>query len=172
MSEEAKKPSCLFVGRFQPFHNGHLLVVEGMAKVCSKVVIAIGSPDKQWEAENPFSAEERRDMIQRALQAQDIIPRFDVNFVNVPDEDDDEAWTKNCLELAGDIDMIWTGNPHTKECFANSGKEIKDIKEVPGISSTEIREMMKTGGDWHLKVPPEVVASIESIDGVKRVKGV
>jgi len=164
------KPTCLFIGRFQPFHNSHLLVVKGMSKLCGKIVIGIGSAEKKWTADHPFSSEERRDMIQRALQGVDIIPTFDVNFVNLPDKESDEEWATHVLELAGNIDQIWTGNEWTKKCFEGKGVEIKNISEVPGVSGTLIRESIREEGDWVEMVPDEIVASIKSIDGVKRVK--
>lgn len=162
--------TCLFVGRFQPFHNGHLLVVKGMAKVCSKIVIGIGSSNKQGTAEDPFTAEERRDMIQRALQGVDVIPNSDVVFVNLPDEKDDKEWTKHVLEAVGPIDVVWTGNAWTKKCFEEAGVAVKEIKEVPGISSTEVRKRIKDESDWIELVPDEVAASIKAIDGTKRLK--
>ena len=165
------KFTCLFPGRFQPFHNGHMLVVKGMAKLCGKLVVAIGSSDKGGTAENPFTAEERRDMIQRALQGEDIIPAFDVSFIMVPDMDSDEAWAKAVLEQAGEVHQVWTGNPATKAPFKAIGVEVKDIKEVPGVSATAVRQMMKEGGEWKSKVPEEVAATISAINGLERVKG-
>jgi len=166
-----EKPTCLFIGRFQPFHVGHLLVVKGMSKVCGKIIIGIGSSEKKWTEKNPFTAEERRDMIQRALQGVDVIPTFDVNFVNLTDKDDDAEWADHVLETTGKVDQIWTGNDWTKDCFEGKGIEIKDIKEVPGFDGTEIRKMIKTGGYWEEKVPDEILSSIKAIDGVKRIKG-
>jgi nicotinamide-nucleotide adenylyltransferase len=162
--------TCLFPGRFQPFHKGHMLVVQGMRKMCGKIVIAICSSDKSGDAENPFTAEERRDMIQRALQGEDIIPAFDVVFVTVPDMADDEAWAKAVLAQAGEIHQVWTGNDTVKAAFEKVGTEIKTIKPVPGISSTEIRKRIKEGGDWQALVPEEVASSIKAVEGVERVK--
>jgi len=164
--------TCLFVGRFQPFHNGHLLVVKGMTKVCGRIIIAIGSTDKQGTADNPFSADERRDMIQAALQDADIIPSFDIHFIEVPDMPNDTAWTKKILELAGTVHTVWTGNPQTKKCFEDAEIEVKTIKEVPGVSATEIRKRMKEGGDWRSLVPEAVKELINVIKGVERVKEV
>lgn len=163
------KPTCLFIGRFQPYHIGHHLVIQGMTKLCSKVVIGIGSSDKSGTAENPYTAQERKEMIQQSLQDEDIIPMFDVVFVDLPDHNDDAQWTQHVLEKVGPIDMIWTGNEETKKCF--EGKlEIKDIKEVPGISATAIREMIKNGDtEWKTKVPGAVVKDIQDL-GYDRVK--
>jgi nicotinamide-nucleotide adenylyltransferase len=154
-----QKPTALFIGRFQPFHNGHMLVIQGMAKVCKKIVIAIGSSDKH-DADNPWTAEQRKDMIQRALQARDIIPMFDVVFIEVPDQKSDHDWATHVLELAGPVDVLWSGNKDTQECF--EGKlEIKNIVEVPGISSTKIRELMaKNDWTWQDYVPEAVASAI------------
>ncbi|MBU0645869.1 adenylyltransferase/cytidyltransferase family protein [Patescibacteria group bacterium] len=169
MSEEKKK--CLFVGRFQPFHNGHLMVVSGMAKVCNQVIIAIGSANAEKSLKNPFTVEQRREMIQRALQSQDLIPKYDISFIEVDDKESDYDWTNQVLELAGDdVAQVWTGDEWTKKCFQEKEIEVKDIKEVPGISATQVRQLMIEDGDWHLKVPPEVADYLDTIGGVARVK--
>ncbi|HLD20947.1 MAG TPA: adenylyltransferase/cytidyltransferase family protein [Patescibacteria group bacterium] len=163
------KPTCLFLGRFQPYHIGHHMVIKGMTKLCKKIIIGIGSSDKFGTSENPYTAQERKEMIQQALQDEDIIPLFDVVFVNLPDHEDDAQWTKHVLEQVGPVDMIWTGNEDTKKCF--EGKlEIKDIKEVPGISSTAIRQMIKASDmDWKTKVPGSVVKAVQDL-GYERIK--
>lgn len=141
-----------------------------MSKVCKKIVIGIGSSKKSGTEEDPFTADERRDMMQRALQGVDVIPKFDVSFVNLPDHDDDAEWTKHVLEAVGDVDVVWTGNDWTKKCFESAKVPVKVITEVPGISATEVRKRIKAGGDWQEIVPDEVAASIKSIDGVERIK--
>lgn len=161
--------TCLFIGRFQPFHKGHLLVVKGMVQACDKIVIGIGSSETT-DAENPFTADERRDMIQRALQGEDIIPQHDVTFINVPDYKSDKEWADKCLELAGEVSIVWTGNEDTKRCFEGHNVEIQNIKEVPDVSATEVRKRMAEGGEWKELLPKEVVASIIAIDGVDRVR--
>lgn len=164
------KQVCLFIGRFQPFHNGHLLVLKGMVKVCDRVIIGLGSSDDKSSKENPFTVSERREMIQRALQDENIIPLYDIDFVEIPDHPNDKEWALGCLELAKDITTVWTGNAQTKACFAQTSIPVQEIKEVPGISSTEIREKMIVGGDWKLQLPKAVVEVIIEIDGVERLK--
>lgn len=107
-------------------------------------------------------------MIQRTLQLDNIIPIFDVNFVDLPDCGDDAAWAAQVLEKVGTVDQVWTGDEWVKRCF--EGKvSIKDIKEVPGISATEIRAMVKTGGDWQEKVPAEIAITMKEL-GLERIK--
>ncbi len=164
------EPAALFIGRFQPFHRGHMLVVQGMAKICPRVVIVIGSSNLSNTKENPFNAAERKDMMQRALQGVDLIPVKDISFVEVSDMADDEAWVKAVLTAAGPTSVVWTGNEHVKTLFEKEGVEVKWIKEVPGISSTEIRDRMCHAGDWKSLVPPEVAGYLSEFDGPDRVR--
>jgi bifunctional NMN adenylyltransferase/nudix hydrolase len=57
----------VFIGRFEPFHNGHLAVARlGLAKA-RKLIVLIGSADKPRTTKNPWSVAERTVMIQSAL---------------------------------------------------------------------------------------------------------
>lgn len=163
------KPIGLFVGRFQPFHRGHLLVLQGMVKMCRKIYIVVGGSSTQ-DKDNPFTFAERKEMIQRALQEEDIIPLFDVEFETVADQEGDEEWIKEVLEKTPGAEKVWTGNEQVEKCFAGKGIEIQKIKEVPGISATEVRRLMKEGGDWEELVPEDVARYIKEIEGVKRMK--
>jgi nicotinamide-nucleotide adenylyltransferase len=162
------KPTGLFIGRFQPLHNGHMLVIEGMTKLCGKIWIGIGSSQKHHTSDDPFTVQERKEMLQRALQGKDLIPLFDINFVELPDETDDTAWRQKVLEQTGPVDVVWTGNAWTAKCFEGV-IPVKPIKEVPGISGTMIREKMKTGSDWQSLVPKEIAAYLSEVDGVSRL---
>ena len=52
-----------FIGRFQPFHNGHKVVVDEALRRAKKVALVIGSHDAPRTARNPFTTAERQDMI-------------------------------------------------------------------------------------------------------------
>ena len=150
--------SCIFPGRFQPFHNGHLMVIKGMAKLCQKVVIVIGSTQEVGTDQNPYTVAQRKDMIQSSLQAEDLIPRYDIEFREVKDCSDDAEWTDQVMQACGPISIVWTGDARTKNCFEEKGIEVKDISLVPGISGTEIRAKIKAKDDsWKQQVPKAVV---------------
>jgi adenylylsulfate kinase len=74
---DPKQPTALFVGRYQPFHDGHrALIAEGIRRV-GQVCIAVrsthGSDDK-----NPFDFEYVRARIEHGLR------EFEGRFVVVP----------------------------------------------------------------------------------------
>lgn len=53
----------MYLGRFQPFHNGHKAIVDKMLEECEEVLIVVGSADKMGTMQNPFPAWERINMI-------------------------------------------------------------------------------------------------------------
>lgn len=58
---------ALFVGRFQPFHNGHLAVINQLLERHNEVIIAIGSAEESISSDNPMTAGERVEMIRRCF---------------------------------------------------------------------------------------------------------
>jgi cytidyltransferase-related domain len=63
---------AFIVGRFQPFHKGHLEVIEEVLKEHDSVIIGIGSAQYSHTLQNPFTAGERHLMISNALETQKI----------------------------------------------------------------------------------------------------
>lgn len=57
----------VFIGRFEPFHNGHAAVARHALTKARKVVFLIGSADTPRTFKNPFTVAERAVMIQSAL---------------------------------------------------------------------------------------------------------
>ena len=53
----------LLIGRFQPFHLGHLDALKFALSKVEKLWIGIGSSNKPNQKQNPFSADERKQMI-------------------------------------------------------------------------------------------------------------
>jgi len=79
----------LFIGRFQPFHLGHLHIVKEALKQVDKLFIGIGCAQEQNTKENPFSAKERKEMIDLALKK-----IKNCSVYEIPDFDDDNDWVK------------------------------------------------------------------------------
>ena len=169
MSDFSNK-TCLFPGRFQPFHTGQMMVVEGMVKLCGKVVIVVGSSEKRDTKENPFGWDERREMVQRALQEKNLI-EANVVIVGVPDVSEDTKWLDHVREKVGAFDAVWTGNPAVKKLCEAHNIEVKEIKKVPGFDGEKILQMMRDDDAfWDEKVPDSVAKYIKSIEGASRVR--
>lgn len=57
----------VFIGRFQPFHNGHLHIIKEAAKRADRVIVVLGSAHSSRSLRNPFTFKERAEMIRSAV---------------------------------------------------------------------------------------------------------
>jgi nicotinamide-nucleotide adenylyltransferase len=162
----------LVIGRYQPFHLGHLEVMrEIMADPeCSELIIAIGSAQESHTKTNPFTAGERILMINCALRDVGIseyflIPIMDVNRYAV--------WVSHVESLVPKIDIVYTNNQLTRRLFSERGYNVKlpKLYDRNQYSGTKIRDLILTDGDWSSLVPESVAKIIEEIDGINRLKG-
>ena len=150
---------ALFVGRFQPFHLGHLQAVKEILGKNEKVVIAVGSSQESRTEKNPYSFEERKGMIAEALRA-DGVKGF--RIIGVKDFMDDERWASSITGQA-EFDRVYTRNPWTERCFRKKGITVrKHGVYVKGIRSTEIRRRISNGLEWESLVPVKVAELIKA----------
>jgi len=54
---------AVYIGRFQPLHKGHEYVINEALKIADKVLVLIGSAHSARSIKNPFTYDERMDMI-------------------------------------------------------------------------------------------------------------
>lgn len=57
----------VYIGRFQPFHNGHLAVVREALKLTKHLIILVGSANSSRNPRNPFTFTERAVTIDNAI---------------------------------------------------------------------------------------------------------
>lgn len=156
----------LFIGRFQPFHIGHLSDIKNALKEVDELVIGVGSSNEKHTKENPFTVEERIEMIDLVLPANNI-GKYTV--FPIPDFGNDKKWLEHVETLVPKFDIVYTGNKWTERCFKRRYK-VKRVDMMKGVSSTIIRNRMLKNKDWQSLVPKEVVDFISKINGVERVK--
>lgn len=159
-------PTPLFPGRFQPFHNGHLLVVQGMVKAVGNPVIIICDPAKpDAQGDDMFTLEERREMISSALLSADIM---DATIVTCKDAEHDADWVKyvlDAVEKRNDI-VVWSGREDVRAAFETSGIPTKKIVPVPGIDGATLREQMRAkNSEWRKKIPAGALDVLEDALG-------
>lgn len=159
----------LFIGRFQPFHNGHLWAVKQILRDSEKIIIGIGSSDKKGTAVNPFSAEERKDMIEAALKKEGIS-----NYVIflIPDLSSDCRWVEHVKKLIPYFDAVYTGSPLSRQLFTKNGCLVRPLQRHRNISASEIRLRILKNMEWKHLVPGPVAEILKEIAGVKKIRSI
>ncbi|NOZ82756.1 MAG: nicotinamide-nucleotide adenylyltransferase, partial [Euryarchaeota archaeon] len=147
----------LLIGRFQPFHLGHMYVIERIAEEVDEIVIAIGSAQKSHTLENPFTAGERLMMIFKSLQQNRITKTWYVIPVN--DIDNNSLWVSHMKSLTPPFHRVYSGNPLVKRLFREAGKDVATppLFNRREYSGSEIRRRMLAGEPWEELVPEAVV---------------
>lgn len=154
----------LFIGRFQPLHRGHASAIEKALAEVETLIVGVGSAEKHHTRDNPFTCEERKQMIKTSVSG-------NYKIVSVPDTDNYAQWVSHVEVMAGKFDVIYGGNAVVNELFQKKGYEIRPVIETLYISASAIREMMARGDkDWKKFVPASAANLIEKLDGVERIR--
>lgn len=158
---------ALYIGRFQPYHNGHHYVISQIAKEADELIIGIGSAQMSHEPVHPFTAGERVLMITRALQDLHkplyVIPLEDINR--------NALWVSHVLAMTPPFNQVYSGNPLVIRLFHEAGVEVLTpaMYERATLSGTKIRDRILCGQPWESFVPAPVCQVIHEIDGISRI---
>ena len=161
----------LYVGRFQPFHLGHLKAIQEILKETEELVIVIGSAQYSHNIINPFTAGERLVMIRRALKEADV-DSSRVWIVPVPDVHLHMLWVAALEGYTPSFNIVYSNEPLTRRLFTEAGYKVKSVRfyERKVYTSTLIREKMLKDKSWTSLVPESVSKFIIEIDGVNRLR--
>lgn len=172
---------ALTISRFQPFHVGHEQNIDMMRDDGYKeIVIGIGSAEKSYTPDNPFTCGERMEMVDAAVRGKGFKNYF---IVPVRDIGDYDLWATHVERLMPRFDAVYGGNPLMKLLLEDKGYKVIELErkkltdfdknpaEVIEVSGTKIRNMiLKDDCRWRKMVPPAVCKKIEEYGGVDRIK--
>ena len=161
----------LYVGRFQPFHKGHLDAIKNVLKEVEEIVVVIGSAQYSHDSENPFTAGERLVMIRNALDEAEV-DLTQVWIVPVPDVNLHMMWVSAVEGYTPKFQLVYSNEPLTKRLFMEAGYKVKNIPyfERQLYSSTVVRSKMLQDESWKTLVPQAIIEFISEIDGVNRIR--
>jgi nicotinamide-nucleotide adenylyltransferase len=162
----------ILVGRFQPFHLGHLSAVRDSSREVDELIIVVGSSQRSHEFRNPFTAGERIEMIRETLVAEQGIDENRIMLIPVPDTDIHYLWTYQMDLLVPRYDWVYTNDPFTKYLFTERGVKVvqPQLYRRKDLSATQIRRRIVMDKDWQGLVSHKTAEFIATINGVKRIK--
>lgn len=138
----------VFIGRFQIFHNGHLSVIKQALLNSHKVIIFVGSANTPRSTRNPFTFEERHDVILASLsegrERVIILPLEDCTY-------SDSRWVKavqdsvnaQCNQKHERVGLIGHAKDHTSFYLKMFPQwDNLGVDNYNNLSSTQMRESL------------------------------
>ncbi len=166
-----ERSAMLFVGKFNPFHKGHMEALKRILQDGDEVIIVVGSSQYSHELDQPFTTGERITMIRLALREAGVDPSRYL-IVPIPDVQAHNTWVPQVISYTPKFEVVYSNDPLTRRLFKESGFTIKAIpfynREV--YSATEVRRRMLKDEDWESLVPSSIAKFIKEINGVERLK--
>jgi nicotinamide-nucleotide adenylyltransferase len=157
-----------YIGRFQPFHEGHREMTATIAEKVDEVVVGIGSAGKSHTVRNPFTAGERIMMISRVLES------IDTRTYVVPIEDIERnsVWVSHIESMSPAFDVAYSNNPLVVRLFEEAGIQVRqsEMYDREALKGSKIRKRMIAGREWRDRVPEAAVDVIDEVDGLERLR--
>lgn len=176
------RDALVFIGRFQPFHNGHKAVIEAALEQAKEVVVVVGSSFAARNIRNPFTFQERKAMIEavfpdetnaynhhEAAKRLHIVPVSDYPY-------DDNKWVNAIQKIvdetvphAQDVGLIGHSKDSTSY-YLNifpRWKNHVEVADVGGINATDIRKALLSNNEEGLD--PTTVMPKEAVRVVSKI---
>jgi len=147
---------CIVLGRFQPFHLGHASLVKAAVTNANgdEVVVAIGSSQAGWEANNPWTADERQAMIQAWASGEG----HDVTFVQIEDINDPPRWVAHATQTHGTGVLVTSDGP-TMDLYRAAGWDVHEV----ALSERETLE------GWRIRQTVRMLSTVMDDDAARVV---
>ena len=162
----------LFITRAQPgLHAGQ---VDGMYQAIdqwiTKIIIWVWSANKEFTSENPFTYNERKNMIE--LSAKAIFPNIEIEIFPVPDIGDNEKWKNYIFNNLPNFQYVITGNTWLQEVFKDTDNIIIPLEIRKFVKWSTIRWQLATSNIQELEkvLPHAVVEYLQKINAPQRLR--
>lgn len=142
----------LLIGRFQPFHLGHLEALQFALSKVDKLWVGLGSSNRHVEKNNPFTADQRKEMI---LSSIDSSMQEKISIYFVPDLDDHIRWIEKIDTIVPKFDIIFSNDDLTKHLYSKRDIQVLAIPFLnrESLSGTNIRDLIVSDQKWDHLVP-------------------
>jgi nicotinamide-nucleotide adenylyltransferase len=161
----------ILIGRFQPFHAGHLAVVRELrtTRPSDELILGVGSAQESYTWKNPFTAGERLEMIHLALAEAKL---DGVTALPIPDIQRHALWVRYVESMVPPFQRVHTNNPLTRLLFEQAGYSVDAPKLVdrPQLQGEVIRQRIADDREWRALVPSEVGAYLSDLKAPARLR--
>ncbi len=142
----------LLIGRFQPFHLGHLEALQFALSKVDKLWVGLGSSNRPVEKNNPFTAKQRKEMI---LASVDDSMKEKISIYLIPDVDNHLRWIEKIDTIVPKFDMVFSNDDLVGRLYSKRNIQVLPIPFInrESLSGTNIRDLITGDQDWESLVP-------------------
>lgn len=169
--KQAERDALVFIGRFQPFHNGHKAVIDAALKQAKEVVVVVGSSFAARSIRNPFTFEERKAVIEACYPQETYMARA-LALRSILDEGSlqgDPEYCKAQLEkMRQRLHIVPVSDyPYDDNKWVNAIQKIVD-ETVPHTKDVGLIGHSKDSTSYYLNIFPRWKNHVEvaDVDGI------
>jgi len=161
----------LMMGRFQPFHLGHLDLVKQILDECDEIIIAITSSQFNYLEKDPFTTGERMEMIHDSLK-ESSVDLTRCYIMSLENQFNIATWASYLKSALPHFDKVYSGNNYVSMLLSDS--------EIPVVApkffnrnqynATNIRSMIISDENWKDSVPNAVYKLLTKINAKNRLE--
>jgi len=161
----------MMMGRFQPFHLGHLDLVKQILKECDEILITITSSQFNYLEKDPFTAGERIDMIHDSLSESGIDMQKCI-IVAIENQFNIATWSSYLKSMLPHFDKMYSGNDYVKMLLSDFGINVVTpvFLDRKKYNATRIRSMIISDENWQELVPNTVSQFMDKINAKNRLE--
>lgn len=143
---------AVFIGRFQPYHNGHHHIISQGLQRAEKIIVLCGSAHLPVSHRNPWSFNERKAMILNSFSKQEaeritVLPLMDSPY-------NDPIWIQSVQTIVNGVVQALNTMPHNTPSIALIGHskdhssfylkmfpqwQSIEVDNLDGLNATELR---------------------------------
>ena len=161
-----KKTVGVVWGRFNPPHRGHVALIERLAKSVDFLIVAVGNAEGRNTRRDPFSGDERVEMMRRYLKERNVRVK---GVVAVRDGETYASSVDNLFKKCGKFDVLFTDHKVFAGMVGGRARVV-GFRRRGRISSTLLRDSIAAGKEWENLTGRSVVELIKKYDGVERIR--
>lgn len=154
-------------------------MVKKILKENERIIIAIGSAEKNFIQYNPLTAAERFQLIDESLKEAKI-PAEKYCIIPIRNVNNYALWVNHINIYVPPYTRLYTGSKIVKACYqgkyfkpheeCKNGPEIIQIKRVLGLSATKVRAALLKGKGWETMIPKAATKLLKQWDLTSRLK--
>ena len=168
------KTKSLFIGRFQPFHIGHLADIRSIIEHGEHCIIVIAAANKIGTWRNPLTGDERERILRETLAEEEklnpgTVPPDNYEIHQLADIDDDKRWAEYVVSSLPPFEKIYSGSKFVRSFFENDDRfktiAVKMIPDGHGdrVRATNIRKKILKWEDYGEYLRPKTEEILDEL---------